>query len=321
MTKDILLQAKVPEEMAGMRLDLALAQLFPQHSRSRLQDWLKQGSVLVNTASHLRAKDKVKGGELISIQTMQMPTPQWIAENIPLEIVFEDEEILVINKPVGLVVHPAIGNHTGTLVNALLHYAPSLADLPRAGIVHRLDKNTSGLLIVAKTATSHTYLIRQMQKRKIHREYLAVVLGVMTSGSTISAPIGRDPHHRTKMAVIPQGRKATTHYRVLERFRAHTLVQAILETGRTHQIRVHMEYIRFPVVGDPTYGGRLRIPQKADPVLKQLLQQFHHQALHAKSLSLQHPVTQEVLNFEATIPEDMQQLISALRQDQEKNSK
>ena len=236
---------------------------------------------------------------------------------MPLEILYEDSALIVLNKPPGLVVHPGAGNREGTLVNALLHHAPELANVPRAGVVHRLDKDTSGLLVVARTLAAHTHLVAQLQARTVKREYFAIVAGVMTAGGTIEAPVGRHPSERTRMAVVVGGREAVTHYRVLERFRGHTYVRVNLETGRTHQIRVHMAHLHYPLVGDPTYGGRLRLPADSSSTLREALRHFKRQALHAGVLGLIHPESGAALQWDAPLPADMQQLLEALRSDAE----
>ena len=311
-----LLHGEIPASCAGMRLDQALAQLFSEYSRSRLSQWLKSGQVRVN-GEQRRARDKVWGGEKVEIQAQLEEQIEWEAEAIPLDIVFEDTQLIVINKPAGLVVHPAAGNPAGTLVNALLHHDPHLSTVPRAGIVHRLDKETSGLLVVAKTLTAQKSLVEQLQARKLLREYEAVVTGVMTAGGTVDAPIGRHPVQRKRMAVIPSGKPAVTHYRVVERFRAHTWIRCRLETGRTHQIRVHMAHIHFPLVGDPVYGGRLRLPKGCSETLTSTLRQFRRQALHARRLGLIHPQTGKSLEWIAHLPTDMEQLLTELRTDTE----
>jgi 23S rRNA pseudouridine1911/1915/1917 synthase len=299
-----------------MRLDQALAQLFDEYSRSRLSQWLKAGQVRVN-GQQLRGRDKVWGGEQVEIHAELEEQTDWQAEAIPLEIVYEDEQLLVINKPAGLVVHPAAGNLTGTLVNALLHHDASLSTVPRAGIVHRLDKDTSGLLVVAKTLTAQKSLVEQLQARSILREYQAVVTGVLTAGGTVDAPIGRHPVHRKRMAVVPNGKSAVTHYRVVERFRAHSWIRCRLETGRTHQIRVHMAHIHHPLVGDPVYGGRLRLPTGCDTSLAETLRNFQRQALHAGRLGLVHPASGKTLEWKAALPADMESLLAGLRTDAE----
>jgi len=309
------LNATVDIEHAGMRLDQALAAIFPDYSRARLQQWIKQGLVSVDGSTAKRPKDKVIGGELVELEALMEDQVECCPEPIPLEIVYEDESLLVINKPAGLVVHPAAGNPDGTMQNALLHHDETLVQLPRAGIVHRLDKETSGLLVVAKSLAAHKYLVEQLQERSIKREYRAVVTGVMTAGGSVDQPIGRHPNQRTKMAVIFSGKPAVTHYRVLERFRFHTYVKVILETGRTHQIRVHMAHIRYPLVGDPVYAGRLRIPPGVTPELEAMLRRFKRQALHARKLGLEHPKTGEWMEWTTEPPQDMQELLRVLEQD------
>lgn len=309
------LQARVPEALAGRRLDQVLAELFSDFSRSRLQQWVKDGSVLVD-GKPMRPRDKLYGGEEIVVQVKLEAETAFAPEPIPLDIVYEDEAILVINKPAGLVVHPAAGNWQGTLLNALLHHAPQLASVPRAGIVHRLDKETTGLLVVAKSLEAQTSLVEQLQARSFTREYDAVVNGVLTGGGTVDAPMGRHPVDRKRMAVVRSGGKpAVTHYRVEERFRAHTHLKIRLETGRTHQIRVHMAHLRYPLVGDPVYGGRLRLPPASGERLQETLRRFPRQALHASRLGLQHPQTGEYMEWQAELPEDMKQLIAVLRED------
>ena len=308
------IEITIPPEMAGRRLDQALAELLPDFSRARLQQWIKKGRVQVNNAS-LRAKDKIHGGEQVRLEVEFEQQVDWKAEPIPLDIVYEDEAILVINKPVGLVVHPGSGNPDGTLVNALLHYAPELEQVARGGIIHRLDKDTSGLLVVARTPVSQKYLVEHLQARDMHREYEAVTTGVLTAGGTVDAPMARHPKVRTRMAVVPTGKDAVTHYRVIERFRAHTHVRCILETGRTHQIRVHMAHIRYPLVGDSVYGGRLKIPPQADDELTNTLRNFKRQALHAAKLELAHPISGETMSWTAELPSDMQHLLEVLKKD------
>ena len=307
-------RAVVPPEMAGQRLDQALAALFPDYSRSRLQGWIRAGRVRVD-GRELRPRDKLDGGEEILLSAALEDETQAEAEPIRLEILHEDEEILVLDKPPGLVVHPGAGNPAGTLVNALLHHRPDLRTLPRAGIVHRLDKDTSGVMVVACTPGAHTALVRQLEERSVKREYQAVCLGVMTGGGTVNAPIGRHPVDRVRMAVREGGREAVTHYRLVERFRGHTHLLCRLETGRTHQIRVHMAHIRHPIVGDPVYGGRLAIPAGASQALAAALRGFRRQALHAVRLELVHPGHGEMVHFEAPLPADFQALLAALRED------
>jgi len=316
MTNRQILQGEIPASCAGMRLDQALAQLFSEYSRSRLSHWLKAGNVRVN-GQLLRGRDKVRGGERVEIEAELEELTVWEAEAIPLDIVYEDAQLIVINKPAGLVVHPAAGNPAGTLVNALLHHDPALSTIPRAGIVHRLDKDTSGLLVVAKTLPAQKSLVEQLQTRSLLREYEAVVTGVITAGGTVEAPIGRHPVHRKRMAVTPNGKPAVTHYRVVERFRAHSWIRCRLETGRTHQIRVHMAHIHYPLLGDPVYGGRLRLPKGCSETLANTLRGFRRQALHAGRLGLIHPQSGKTLEWKAGLPVDMEQLLAALRADAE----
>jgi 23S rRNA pseudouridine1911/1915/1917 synthase len=308
------LAAIVPADAAGQRLDQVLATLFPDFSRNRLQQWIRAGHVTVDGRS-LRARDKLRGGERIAMIVVTQAEMPWEGESIPLDILYEDDAILVLNKPPGLVVHPGAGNRGGTLVNALLHHAPELAGVPRAGVVHRLDKDTSGLLVVARTLAAHSTLVAQLQARTVTREYLAIVVGVVTAGGRVEAPLGRHPTERTRMAVQVSGKKAVTHYRVLERFRRHTYVRVNLETGRTHQIRVHMAHLHHPLVGDPTYGGRLRIPAGCTGELQAVLRGFKRQALHAGKLGLIHPENGAALQWEAPLPDDMRRLLEALRAD------
>lgn len=312
--KTVTLSATVPEHLDGKRLDQALAVLFSDFSRSRLQQWIREGHVNVEGESR-RARDKVVAGEQVNLSAQHTAEGEWEPEDRLLEVVYEDEHILVINKPAGLVVHPAAGNDRGTMLNALIHHAPTLKEVPRAGIVHRLDKDTSGLLVVAKDLTAHKYLVEQLQRREFERDYLAVVQGVMTAGGRIDAPIGRHPVQRKKMAVVDNGKPALSHYRVVERYRAHTLVNVKLETGRTHQIRVHMAHIHYPLVGDATYAGRLKLPAGCSEALRTCLRQFQRQALHAYRLGIVHPVTGETLHWEAPAPADLQHLIDCLRED------
>ncbi|WP_134630824.1 23S rRNA pseudouridine(1911/1915/1917) synthase RluD [Pseudomonas aeruginosa] len=308
--------AEVPFELGGQRLDQIAAQLFPEHSRSRLAGWIKDGRLTVDGAV-LRPRDNVHSGAQLVLEAEQEAQGEWLAQDIELEIVYEDEHILVIDKPAGLVVHPAAGHQDGTLLNALLYHVPDIANVPRAGIVHRLDKDTTGLMVVAKTLEAHTKLVAQLQARSVSRIYEAIVIGVITSGGTIDAPIGRHGVQRQKMAVVDAGKVAVSHYRVLERFRAHTHTRVKLETGRTHQIRVHMSHIGYPLVGDPVYGGRFRIPPVASQTLVQTLREFPRQALHARFLELDHPATGVRMKWESPLPEDFLWLLSLLRQDRE----
>jgi len=316
MSEIIQLRAEVPFEMGGQRLDQIAAQLFAEHSRSRLAGWIKEGRLTVDGAV-LRPRDVVHFGSVLELETEQEAQGEWVAQDIPLNIVYEDDDLLVIDKPAGLVVHPAAGHADGTLLNALLHHVPDIINVPRAGIVHRLDKDTTGLMVVAKTLEAHTQLVAQLQARTVSRIYECIVIGVVTSGGTVDAPIGRSSANRQRMAVIEGGKPAVSHYRVLERFRSHTHVRVKLETGRTHQIRVHMTYAGFPLVGDPVYAGRFRIPPAASPTLVQTLREFPRQALHARFLELKHPTTGKRMKWESPLPEDLAWLLSLLRQDHE----
>ena len=307
--------ARVPDDLAGMRIDRVLAQLFPEFSRARLQQWLRDGQVRLDRLPPRSAREKVRGGEEVELSAVNEPDERWRPEAMPLDVVYEDESLIVINKPAGMVVHPAAGNRDGTLLNALLHHDPALAAVPRAGIVHRLDKDTSGLLVVARTLSAQHILAAQIQARTISRVYQAVVVGVMTGGGEVDAPIGRHPTLRTRMAIVARGRRAVSHYRVLERFRAHTHISVRLDTGRTHQIRVHMAHLRHPIVGDPVYGGRLRIPPACSPALNATLRGFRRQALHAWRLAVAHPTRGELMEWSADLPQDMRQLLTALRED------
>lgn len=302
----------VPESLAGQRLDRALAALLPEYSRSRLQAWIHAGRVLVDGRAP-RPRDAVRAGARIRVRPVCEPDETVVAQPIPLAVVHEEEQLLVVDKAPGLVVHPGAGHPDGTLQNALLHYDESLAALPRAGLVHRLDKNTSGLLLVARTLRAHNALVKAMQAREIHREYLALVCGRLIAGGRVNQPIGRHPGDRVRMAVRPDGRRAVTDYRVQARYRAHTLLRVILETGRTHQIRVHMAWLRHPVLGDPVYGRGNAPVKGASPEVARTLQAFPRQALHARRLRLAHPVSGETLALEAPVPEDMAGLIATLK--------
>lgn len=308
------LTAIIPEELASKRLDQALAILFPDYSRARLQSWIKAGQVLVD-GTLLKAKEKVSADQEVIIAATISSNENWRAQPIELNIVYEDDDVLVINKPAGLVVHPGAGTPDSTLLNALLHHCPQLNTIPRGGIIHRLDKDTSGLLVITKTLPAHTKLVADLQEREISREYEVVVNGVMTAGGTIDAPIARHPRDRVRMAVVPTGKPAITHYRVLEKFRTHTHVKVNLETGRTHQIRVHMAHIHYPIVGDPVYGGRLKLPKGCSEELRTTLQKFKRQALHARRLEFVHPISGETMTFKAKLPTDMKQLIIDLQED------
>ncbi|MGO4550777.1 23S rRNA pseudouridine(1911/1915/1917) synthase RluD [Lysobacter sp. 2RAF19] len=307
--------AVVPHAAAGRRFDAVLADLFPEFSRSRLSEWIKSGDALLD-GRLVRGRDAVRGGESVTLTVVLEVQTHAVAEDIPLDVLYEDAAVFVIDKPAGLVVHPGAGNPAGTLVNALLHRDPSLANLPRAGIVHRLDKDTSGVMVVARTLEAHTALVEQLSARGVHRQYLAVVVGALVSGGTANAPIDRHPRDRIRMAVREDGREAITHYRLRERFRAHTALECRLETGRTHQIRVHMAHLKHPIVGDPLYGGPLKLPRGATPELIEALRGFKRQALHAETLEFAHPVTGEPIRCTAPVPSDMRALMDALRDDQ-----
>lgn len=314
MSQTIDLAAQVPREQRGQRFDQVAAGLFPDYSRERLKEWIKAGQLTVDGAS-AKPKDKLLGGETLALHAQLESDDTWEAEDIPLDIVFEDEHLLVVNKPAGLVVHPAAGNYSGTLVNALLYHNPDQAQLPRAGIVHRLDKDTTGLMVVAKTLAAHHNLVAQLQARSVSREYEAIAVGQFTGGGKVDAPIGRHPKQRKLMAVVPiSGKEAVTHYRVLQRFTRHAHLRLKLETGRTHQIRVHMAHINHPLVGDPVYGGRFRKPPGASAELLEALRDFPRQALHAASLGLVHPHSGKPMIWQAPLPEDMVQLLKALEQ-------
>ena len=301
--------------MAGKRLDQVLAELFPDYSRSRLQQWLRAGHVEIDGEVRLRPRDAVQGGELVALHVPVETAGEWQAQELAFNIVYEDDDLIVIDKPVGLVVHPCPTTPDTTLVNALLHHEPRLIELPRAGVVHRLDKDTSGVLVVARSLAAHNRLVAALQERAFEREYRTVVNGVLISGGSVDAPIGRHPHNRTRMAVTAGGKPAVTHYRVLQRYRAHSLLQVKLETGRTHQIRVHMAHRGFPVTGDPVYGGRLKLPPQCSQDLAEVLRAFKRQALHAFSLGLEHPRTGEFMRWRSPLPADMVTLVTALEAD------
>ncbi len=313
MTEVIEHQLTIPDEVAGQRLDQALASMFPDYSRSRLQQWVKSGAITVDGKSW-RPRDKVAGGERVVLRALQEAEVFLEPQPIELDVVFEDEHLLVLNKPAGLVVHPGAGNPDSTLQNALLHRHPSLEAIPRCGIVHRIDKETSGLLVVALTLRAHKSLVDQLQEKSMGREYDALVNGVFTAGGTVDAPIGRHFRDRKRMTVTDGGKPAVTHYRVEERFNAHTLLRVHLETGRTHQIRVHMAHIHHPLVGDPVYGGRPKLPKGADEALREILSGLRRQALHAARLTLAHPVSGESCRWDAPRPEDMERVLRALRE-------
>lgn len=320
MTKQTVeLAAQVDESQYGKRLDQVIAELFPDYSRSRLKEWLLDGKVTVDGVVVTKARTKVAGNEDITVEAELEVEVHHQGEDIPLNIVYEDEHILVINKPADLVVHPGAGNQSGTILNALLHHYPEIETVPRAGIVHRLDKDTTGLMVVAKTVPAQTQLVADLQERYITREYEAVCLGRLTAGGTVDKPIGRHPTKRTCMAVNEFGRESVTHYRVIAKFREHTHIRLRLETGRTHQIRVHMSHIRHPLVGDYQYGGRVKTPKGASEEFLLTLRGFKRQALHAAMLRFHHPITAEEMTFEAPLPEDFTQLLSIMRNDMEEH--
>lgn len=315
MSEQLHIEITLPDEYAGSRLDQALAQICSDYSRGQISKWIKAGYVLVDQQLK-RPRDTIYGGEQIIIDaTLESVDESWVAQAIELDIVHEDNDILIINKPAGMVVHPGAGNQQGTLVNALLHHAPGLEAIPRAGIVHRIDKGTTGLLMVAKTLKAHNSLVSQLQARTVQREYQAVALGVLTAGGTIDHPIGRHHIERKKMAINASGKPAVTHYRVEQRFRGHTQIRCKLETGRTHQIRVHMAHIRHPLLGDPAYGGRLKMTKGMSEACREAIQTFKRQALHAGVLGFKHPATDTDVSWQVDLPEDMKQLISALALD------
>lgn len=307
-------QAELPKSLAGKRLDAAVAKIFPEYSRARLKTWIEQGELCVN-GKVVGPRYKVLGGEKVTIDATLIEIDHFAAQEMTIPYVYEDEHLFVVNKPAGLVVHPAHGNESGTLMNGLLHDFPELAKVPRAGIVHRLDKDTSGLMIIARTIEAQTALVSMMKERLIKRRYLALVNGKMAAGRKIDLAIGRHPTQRTKMAVTKVGnpKKAVTHIRVLEKFKAQTLVEAQLETGRTHQIRVHLAHQRYPIFGDPVYGGRQMMPKDSTEEELEQLRAFKRQALHAYQLDFEHPITKKPLSFEAALPEDIELILQILR--------
>ncbi|HAT2068458.1 23S rRNA pseudouridine(1911/1915/1917) synthase RluD [Legionella pneumophila] len=321
MIEHIQQQLSVPRELHNQRVDSVLARLLPEYSRSLICNWIKTGAVTLNNLP-CKPKDKALGGDLITINVdhtiVNTDFNLCKPENIPIQIIYEDSEVIVVNKPAGLVVHPGAGNKEHTLVNALLHHCPELQLLPRAGIIHRLDKDTTGLLIVAKNLISHTSLIRQMQNREIKRHYLTLVHGYVISGGTIDTGFGRHPKNRLKMAVTDFGRQAVTHYNINKHYKDFTLLNVSLMTGRTHQIRVHMNYINHPVVGDQLYGGRMKFPPNADEAILSVLKQFKRQALHACSISFCHPVKNMEITLNALLPDDFELLLNTLDQHDEK---
>ena len=311
---DDTMTAKVPEALHGARLDAAAASLFPAFSRSRLADWIKSGRLQRNHGA-AKPRDKVAVADHITLTPEYDDRVEWAPEALPLDLLYEDDHVIVLNKPAGLVVHPAAGHHSGTLVNRLLAHAPEMASLPRGGIVHRLDKDTSGVMLAAKSTLAHKSLVAQLAERTVSRHYSAVCRGTFSGGGTIDGPIGRHPTSRIKMAVVPDGKPAVTHYRIAERFGAHTHLDVSLESGRTHQIRVHLAWRKHPLIGDPVYGGRAMRPAGASDRLLSALQEFPRQALHARELAFLHPESDESLQFSAPIPEDLAELLGCLAEE------
>ena len=306
-----LLEARIPIQSHGMRLDQVVAELFPDYSRNRLATWIKEGRLTVDGKT-MKPRDRALASAHVVLEVVDEPVIDWQPQTIPLDVIFEVEHILVVNKPAGMVVHPAAGHADGTLVNALLGYAPELDTLPRGGIVHRLDKETSGIMFVARSALAHKSLVAQLSERTVSRTYCAVCTGALTGGGKIDAPIDRHPTARTKMAVVADGKPAVTHYRIAHRFKHYTQLQVNLETGRTHQIRVHMAHRKWPLIGDPVYAGRQRIPAGASEALITALRNFPRQALHAQALEFEHPATGDWLEFETELPDDLVELLEVL---------
>ena len=306
-----LLEARIPIQSHGMRLDQVVAELFPDYSRNRLATWIKEGRLTVDGKT-MKPRDKALASAHVVLEVADEPVIDWQPQTLPLDVIFEDEHILVVNKPAGMVVHPAAGHTDGTLVNALLGYAPELDTLPRGGIVHRLDKETSGIMFVARSALAHKSLVAQLSERTVSRTYCAVCTGALTGGGKIDAPIDRHPTARTKMAVVADGKPAVTHYRIAHRFKHYTQLQVNLETGRTHQIRVHMAHRKWPLIGDPVYAGRQRIPAGASEALITALRNFPRQALHAQALEFEHPATGDWMEFEIELPDDLVELLEVL---------
>lgn len=311
---EIYLEKIISAELHLQRLDQALAALCQSYSRSQIQHWIKEGWVAVDGITEIKPRTKVHTGQHVVIQAPLIPQEVWSSENIPLDIIYEDQDLIIINKPAGLVVHPGAGNPQHTLVNALLHFDPNLAVVPRAGLVHRLDKNTSGLLVVARHLSAHHFLIKNMQLRNIQRDYETIVQGLVSKDGVVRTMMGRHPIHRTKMSVVDQGKPAVTHYRIIQRFRHHTHLRVQLETGRTHQIRVHMAHIKHPIIGDPEYGRKIVFPD-LPKTLQDSLETFPRQALHAVQLTLPHPRTLEIMSWSSPLPNDMQWLLQQLQED------
>jgi 23S rRNA pseudouridine1911/1915/1917 synthase len=305
------LEARVPIQCHGMRLDQVAAELFPDYSRNRLATWIKEGRLTVDGRT-VKPRDKATASAQVTLMVTDEPVIDWRPQSLPLDIIFEDEHILVVNKPAGVVVHPAVGHADGTLVNALLAHAPELDALPRGGIVHRLDKETSGIMFVARSSLAHKSLVAQLLERTVSRTYCAVCTGALTGGGKIDAPIDRHPTARTKMAVVADGKPALTHYRIAHRFKHYTQLQINLETGRTHQIRVHMAHRKWALIGDPVYGGRQRVPAGASDLLMSTLRGFPRQALHAQALEFEHPASGDWMEFETDLPDDLVNLLEVL---------
>lgn len=320
MNEKICINKVIPAEMSGKRFDQALSRMLPEYSRSNIQTWIRDGCVKIDTKLIDACDSHVRGGERVYICAEMKSQVLVEAENIPLQVIFEDEHLIIINKPAGLVVHPGAGNKEHTLMHALLHYDPKLRQVPRAGIVHRLDKETTGLLMIARTPQSHKYLVQKLQQHEIQRQYVALVNGVMISGGMVDQAIGRHPKYRTKMAVLSNGRPAKTHYRILKKYRHHTQIRVYLETGRTHQIRVHMDWLRYPILGDPMYGNRTKAKKGMSKDIIQAIETFPRQALHAQRLSLIHPYSQATLEWKSSMPEDMSQLTRTLEIDAKQNN-
>ena len=314
--KEDYLEALVPIQCHGMRLDQVAAELFPDYSRNRLATWIKEGRLMVDGRT-VKPRDKAIASAQVTLMVTHEPVIDWEPQRLPLDIIFEDEHILVVNKPAGVVVHPAAGHADSTLVNALLAHAPELDALPRGGIVHRLDKETSGIMFVARTSLAHKSLVAQLSERTVSRTYCAVCTGALTGGGKSDAPIDRHPMARTKMAVVAEGKPAVTHYRIAHRFKHYTQLQVNLETGRTHQIRVHMAHRKWPLIGDPVYGGRQRVPAGASELLMSTLRDFPRQALHAQALEFEHPASRDWMELETDLPDDLVNLLEVLeREDQ-----
>jgi len=303
----------IPDRLIGSRLDAAISEMLPELSRNKITSWIKSGEILIGS-NPFKAKEKVLGGEIIKMNVSPEENTNWIAEDIKLDIIFEDDEIIILNKPSGLVTHPGAGNTHGTLANGILFARPELSQLDRAGIVHRLDKDTSGLMVIAKSEHAKLSLIKQLESHSVSREYSAIVYGSMVTGGMVDEPIGRDSANRQKQAVTKGGKPAITHYRVIEKFKNFTLIKAILETGRTHQIRVHMSHIGHPLLGDFTYGGKVKFPKRAKEELKVAIKEFSRQALHAKKLSIIHPADNKELSWKSKLPEDINAMINILRE-------